>query len=61
MAVRDTADRDGVTLQFTAQAWQGETFRRHDPAEPSPLPPAPKKKTVPRPPEPNPPLPRANG
>ena len=22
VAVRDTTDRDGVTLQFTAQAWQ---------------------------------------
>ena len=25
--VRDTTDRDGVTLQFTAQAWQ--EFTRH--------------------------------
>jgi hypothetical protein len=25
--VRDTTDRDGVTLQFTAQAWQEFTRR----------------------------------
>jgi Domain of unknown function (DUF397) len=27
MAVRDTTDRDGVTLQFTAEAWQQFTRR----------------------------------
>ena len=27
VAVRDTTDRDGVTLQFTAQAWQEFTHR----------------------------------
>jgi Domain of unknown function (DUF397) len=27
VAVRDTTDRDGVTLQFTAQAWQEFTRR----------------------------------
>ncbi len=27
MAVRDTTDRDGVTLQFTAAAWQQFTRR----------------------------------
>lgn len=27
VAVRDTTDRDGVTLQFTVQAWQ--EFTRH--------------------------------
>ncbi len=27
VAVRDTTDRDGVTLQFTAEAWQEFTRR----------------------------------
>jgi len=27
VAVRDTTDRDGVTLQFTAEAWQQFTCR----------------------------------
>ena len=27
VVVRDTTDRDGVTLQFTAQAWQEFTRR----------------------------------
>jgi hypothetical protein len=27
VAVRDTTDRDGVTLEFTAQAWQEFTRR----------------------------------
>ena len=36
VAVRDTTDRDGVTLQFTPQAWQGFTHRLRGQPSPSP-------------------------